>query len=90
MFYKVSKECDVFVVSQFVECKQTGSKKITQQRFSTPYYPEGNGDGDDDWDDYIGTIQNAYNSTTNTLTKYSPNKLYLVKIYNIILIHYRI
>ena len=72
----------------------------TTQRFSTPYYPESNGqverlhrwikerlsliavdlglnfiDGNDDWDDYIGTIQHAYNSTPNTMTKYSPNKI---------------
>ena len=72
----------------------------TTQRFSTPYYPESNGqierlhrwikerlaliavdgglnfiDGDDNWDEYIGTIQHAYNSTPNTMTKYSPNKI---------------
>ena len=72
----------------------------TRQRFSTPYYPECNGqverlhrwikerfslisidgglnfiDGDDNWDDYLGTIQHAYNSTPNTMTKYSPNKI---------------
>ena len=32
-------------------------------------------DGDDDWDDYIGIIQHAYNSTPNTMTKHSPNKI---------------
>ena len=32
-------------------------------------------DGDDDWDDYIGTIQHAYNSTPNAMTKCSPNKI---------------
>ena len=72
----------------------------TKQVFSTPYYPESNGqverlhrwikerlslisidggmnfiDGDDNWDDYIGIIQHAYNSTPNTITKYSPNKI---------------
>ena len=72
----------------------------TTQHFSTPYYPECNGqverlhrwikerlalisidaglnfiDGDDDWDDYIGIIQHAYNSTPNTMTRHSPNKI---------------
>ena len=72
----------------------------TTQHFSTPYYPECNGqverlhrwikerlslisidaglnfiDGDDDWDQYIGIIQHSYNSTPNTMTKYSPNKI---------------
>ena len=71
-----------------------------KQRFTTPYYPECNGqierlhrwikerlvviaidgglnfiDGDDNWDDYIGVIQHSYNSTPNTMTKYSPNKI---------------
>ena len=71
-----------------------------KQRFSTPYYPECNGqierlhrwikerlvlisidaglnfiDGDDNWDDYIGIIQHSYNSTPNTMTKMSPNKI---------------
>ena len=71
-----------------------------KQRFSTPYYPESNGqverlhrwikerlsliaidaglnfiNGDDNWDDYIGIIQHSYNSTPNTMTKFSPNKI---------------
>ena len=32
-------------------------------------------DGDDNWDEYIGLIQHAYNSTPNTMTKCSPNKI---------------
>ena len=76
------------------------SQTSTTQHFSTPYFPECNGqierlhrwikerlslisinagvnfiDGDDSWDDYIGAIQHAYNSTPNTMTKYSPNKI---------------
>ena len=72
----------------------------TKQHFSTPYYPECNGqverlhrwikerlsliaidrglnliDGDDNWDDYIGTMQHAYNSTPNIMTKYPPNRI---------------
>ena len=31
--------------------------------------------GDDNWDDYLSIIQHAYNSTPNTMTKYSPNKI---------------
>ena len=71
-----------------------------KQHFSTPYYPECNGqierlhrwikerlilisidgglnfiDGQDNWDDYIGIIQHSYNSTPNTMTKFSPNKI---------------
>ena len=76
------------------------SQTSTTQHFSTPYFPECNGqverlhrwikerlslisidagvnfiDGDDNWDDYIGIIQHSYNSTPNTMTKYSPNKI---------------
>ena len=82
----------------------------TKQRFSTPYYPECNGqierlhrwikerltlvsidlglnfvDGDDDWSNYIYLIQHAYNSTPNTMTKYSPNKIILGRDCNIVL-----
>ena len=32
-------------------------------------------DGIDDWDDYIYLIQHSYNSTPNSMTKYSPNKI---------------
>ena len=82
----------------------------TKQRFSTPYYPECNGqierlhrwikerltlisidlginfvDGDDDWSNYLYLIQHAYNSTPNTMTKYSPNKIILGRDCKIIL-----
>ena len=32
-------------------------------------------DGDDDWDQYIPMIQHSYNSTPNSMTTYSPNKV---------------
>eukprot|EP01084_Bolivina_argentea_P068130 123991_1 len=32
-------------------------------------------DSIDDWDNYIGLIQHSYNSTPNTMTNYSPNKI---------------
>ena len=98
--------------SQFISkmFKNYTKSQQTKQRFSTPYYPEGNGqierlhrwikerltlisidlgmnfvDGDDDWDKYIYLIQHAYNSTPNTMTKYSPNKIVLGKDCKIIL-----
>ena len=42
-------------------------------------------DGDDDWSQYIYLIQHAYNSTPNTMTKYSPNKIVLGRDCKIIL-----
>ena len=98
--------------SQFISkmFKNYTKSQQTKQRFSTPYYPECNGqierlhrwikerltlisidlgvnfvDGDDDWSDYIYLIQHAYNSTPNTMTKYSPNKIILGRDCKIIL-----